>query len=53
MIHHQEREALENVLIAYRFYDNIRLLHECGFPIVEIFFKWYTFAGLIAVKAGP
>jgi tRNA (cmo5U34)-methyltransferase len=47
----QKRQALENVLIPYRLDDNIRLLYECGFPVVEIFFKWFNFAGLVAVKA--
>jgi tRNA (cmo5U34)-methyltransferase len=49
----QKREALETVLVPYRLDENIRLLHEGGFATVEIFFKWYTFAGLIAVKARP
>jgi len=49
----QKREALETVLVPYRLDENIRLLHEGGFATVEIFFKWYIFAGLIAVKAGP
>ena len=47
----QKREALQNVLIPYRLEENIRLLYDCGFPVVEIFFKWFNFAGLIAVKA--
>ena len=49
----QKSEALERVLVPYRLDENIRLLHEGGFATVEIFFKWYIFAGLIAVKAGP
>jgi len=49
----QKRQALENTLIPYRLDDIVRLLYECGFPIVEIFFKWLNFAGLIAVKARP
>jgi len=48
----QKREALEKVLVPYRLDENIRLLHEGGFTTVEIFFKWYIFAGFIAVKAG-
>ena len=47
----QKRQALENVLIPCRLADNVHLLRECGFPIVEVFFKWFNFAGLIAVKA--
>ena len=49
----QKREALENILIPYRLEDIIRLLYDCGFPVVEIFFKWFNFSGLIAVKARP
>jgi len=46
----QKREALENVLIPYRLSENLELLRSCGFRYTEIFFKWYNFAGLIAVK---
>ncbi|MBA3647528.1 MAG: carboxy-S-adenosyl-L-methionine synthase CmoA [Chitinophagales bacterium] len=46
----QKREALENVLIPYRLTENIELLHRSGFRYAEVFFKWYNFAGLIAVK---
>ena len=46
----QKREALENVLIPYRLQENRDLLLGAGFREVEIFFKWYNFAGLIAVK---
>jgi tRNA (cmo5U34)-methyltransferase len=46
----QKREALENILIPYKLSENILLLRECGFSHAEIFFKWYNFAGLIAVK---
>ncbi len=49
----QKRQALEKVLIPYRLDENVRLLHDCGFPIVEVFFRWFNFAGLIAVKGGP
>lgn len=46
----QKREALENVLIPYKLSENNLLLREAGFAHVEVFFKWYNFAGLIAVK---
>lgn len=46
----QKREALENVLIPYKLSEDNLLLRESGFAHVEIFFKWYNFAGLIAVK---
>ena len=46
----QKREALENVLIPYKLSENITLLREAGFSHVEVFFKWYNFAGFIANK---
>lgn len=45
-----KREALENVLIPYRYEENRDLLHEAGFRQVEEFFRWYNFCGVIAVK---
>lgn len=46
----QKREALENVLIPYKLSENNLLLRESGFAHCEIFFKWYNFAGLLAIK---
>lgn len=46
----QKREALENVLIPYKLEENIALLKKCGFNQVDVFFKWYNFSGIIAVK---
>jgi tRNA (cmo5U34)-methyltransferase len=46
----QKREALENVLIPYKLSENMTLLRDCGFAHWEVFFKWYNFSGLIAVK---
>jgi tRNA (cmo5U34)-methyltransferase len=46
----QKREALENVLIPYRVEENVKLLKDVGFRTVEVFFRWYNFCGLIAVK---
>ncbi|MEF3076460.1 carboxy-S-adenosyl-L-methionine synthase CmoA [Methylobacter sp. Wu1] len=46
----QKREALENILIPYKLSENIDLLRNTGFSNCEVFFKWYNFAGLIAVK---
>lgn len=46
----QKREALENVLIPYRPEENRLLLQSIGFGYVEEFFRWYNFAGIIAVK---
>lgn len=46
----QKREALENVLIPYRLQENRDLLLGAGFRQVDVFFKWYNFAGFVAVK---
>jgi tRNA (cmo5U34)-methyltransferase len=46
----QKREALENVLIPYKLSENIGMLDEAGFSKTEVFFKWYNFAGIIAIK---
>lgn len=46
----QKREALENVLIPYRLEENKELLFRSGFKSLEVFFKWYNFAGLVAIK---
>ncbi len=45
-----KREALENVLIPYRFDENFELFRRNGFQIVETFFQWYNFAGFLCVK---
>jgi tRNA (cmo5U34)-methyltransferase len=46
----QKREALENVLIPYKLLENRELLLASGFSSVDVFFKWYNFCGIIAVK---
>src|SRR5262245_23660174 len=46
----QKREALENVLIPYKLMENRELLLRSGFRYCDVFFKWYNFCGLIAVK---
>ena len=46
----QKREALENVLIPYKLEENKALLRDCGFKLIDVFFKWYNFCGIIAVK---
>ena len=48
----QKREALENVLIPYQDTENRALLLNNGFGVVETFFRWYNFTGLIAIKTG-
>lgn len=46
----QKREALENVLIPYKLLENRELLLQTGFRYVDVFFKWYNFCGIVAVK---
>ncbi|MGL4855117.1 MAG: carboxy-S-adenosyl-L-methionine synthase CmoA [Lentisphaeria bacterium] len=46
----RKREALENVLIPYRVDENIELLKRAGFENIDIFFKWFNWAGFLAVK---
>ena len=45
-----KRERLENVLIPYKLEENLTLLRRNGFELVDTFFKWYNFAGILAVK---
>jgi tRNA (cmo5U34)-methyltransferase len=47
----KKREALENVLIPYRFDENFELFRKNGFATVETFFQWYNFAGFLCVKS--
>ena len=46
----QKREALENVLVPFSLEENRLLLTKAGFSRNELFFRWYNFCGLIAVK---
>jgi tRNA (cmo5U34)-methyltransferase len=46
----QKREALENVLIPYRLEENRELLKRVGFPQSDVFFQWYNFCAMVAVK---
>ncbi len=46
----QKREALENVLIPYRLMENREMLLDTGFRYCDVFFKWYNFCGMVAIK---
>ncbi len=46
----QKREALENVLVPYKLLENREMLIRTGFRYCDVFFKWYNFCGIIAVK---
>ena len=45
-----KREALENILVPYRYKENIELLARNGFKTIDEFFRWYNFCGVIAIK---
>ncbi|HTQ75387.1 MAG TPA: carboxy-S-adenosyl-L-methionine synthase CmoA [Burkholderiales bacterium] len=46
----EKRERLENVLIPYRIDDNLQLLKRNGFAVHDVVFRWYNWAGFLAVK---
>jgi tRNA (cmo5U34)-methyltransferase len=46
----KKREALENVLVPYKLMENREMLLRAGFRHCDVFFKWYNFCGIIAVK---
>ena len=46
----QKREALENVLVPYHDAENRELLLRNGFRHCELFFRWYNFCGILAIK---
>ncbi len=46
----QKREALENVLVPYKHLENREMLLRAGFRCCDLFFKWYNFCGIIALK---
>ena len=45
-----KRDALENVLIPYKLLENPASLLKSGFRYVDVFFKWYNFCGIVAIK---
>jgi tRNA (cmo5U34)-methyltransferase len=46
----QKREALENVLVPYTYDENVEMLKEAGFEIVDTLFRWVNFTTFIAKK---
>ena len=46
----QKREALENVLVPYKLMENREMLKRAGFRYNDVFFKWYNFCGIVALK---
>lgn len=51
MMIRQKAKSLRGVLTPLPLSQNINMLKNAGFENVECFFKWYNFAGLIAVKS--
>lgn len=45
-----KREALENVLVPFSLEENIAMLRQAGFKEIEVFFKWFNFSSLVALK---
>lgn len=46
----KKREALENVLIPFTTKENKEMLQRCGFAPVEVYFQWFNFVSLAALK---
>jgi tRNA (cmo5U34)-methyltransferase len=44
--------SLRGVLVPLSVSENVAMLHDAGFACVDVFMKWYNFAGLIAIKMG-
>lgn len=47
----KKREALENILIPFSAEENQKLLFDAGFVEVNIFFQWFNFCSMVAVKS--
>ena len=45
-----KREALENVLVPFSLGENRTMLENAGFTEIEVFFQWFNFASLVALK---
>jgi tRNA (cmo5U34)-methyltransferase len=43
-------DSLRGILLSYSQDKNIKLLRNAGFEDIDIFFKWYNFIGIIAIK---
>ena len=36
--------------MPYRLNENEEMLRQIGFRAVDVFFKWYNFAGILALR---
>jgi tRNA (cmo5U34)-methyltransferase len=46
----QKREALEKVLVPESMEQHLQRLQQAGFNSIDVWFKWFNFAAIIAVK---
>lgn len=46
----QKAQSLRGILVPLTLTQNINLLKQVGFSNIDIFVKWYNFAGIIAFK---
>jgi tRNA (cmo5U34)-methyltransferase len=46
----QKREALENILVPYHYAENREMLLANGYTACDVFFRWYNFCAMIAIK---
>ena len=42
--------SLRGTLVPYSVGANMKLIRRAGFQEVEVFFKWYNWVGILAVK---
>jgi len=48
----RKRESLEQVLVPLTPGENVTILYKAGFETVDVFFKWFNFAGFVALREG-
>ena len=46
----QKARSIRGVLRPLTLSENIKLLRMIGFSSIDVFFKWYNFAGILAIK---
>jgi tRNA (cmo5U34)-methyltransferase len=47
---YSKAKSLRGVMIPLTLESNIIMLKEAGFTKVGLFFKWFNFAGIVAIK---
>jgi len=45
-----KKQSLQHHLVPKTLKQNTQLLKQAGFQTIEVFFRWYNFCGIIAVK---